>query len=66
MISTYTTRTDDTGYHVLQLGETIGSFARRQLAAENVRVGRVNTFEERYVLREAPDGGLLITKEGLT
>lgn len=64
--STYTTRTDDTGYHVLQLGETIGSFARRQLAAENVRVGRVNTFEERYVLREAPDGGLLITKEGLT
>lgn len=63
--STYTTRTDDTGFHIQQLSETIGSFSRRTLAAENVRVGKVNTFEPRYILREAPDGGMMIAMEGL-
>lgn len=63
--STYSTRTDDTGFHVQQLGGTIGSFSKRTLAAENIRVGRVDTFEPRFVMREAPDGGLLIVKEGM-
>lgn len=61
--STYSTLTDDTGFHVLQLGEKIGSFAKRQLAAETVRVGRVDTPDSRIVLREAPDGGLAILPE---
>ena len=63
--STYSTRTDDTGFHIQQLGEAIGSFSKRTMAAENVRIGKVNTFEPRFVLRESPDGGMMIAMEGL-
>lgn len=63
--STYSTLTDDSGFHILQLGEKIGSFAKRQLKVEEVRVGVVNTTERRCVIREASDGGLIITPEGL-
>lgn len=61
--STYSTLTDDTGFHVEQLGEKIGSFAKRELRTEAVRVGKVNTTEPRIVMREAPDGGIMFTIE---
>lgn len=64
--STYSTLIDSVGFHVLQNGEKISSFARRQLAVEEVRIGRVNVTEPRCVMREAGDGGMLITVEGLT
>ena len=64
--STYNTLIDDTGFHILQLREKIGSFAKRRLAAEEVRIGRVSTPQPRCVLREAGDGGMIITVEGLT
>lgn len=62
--STYSTLVDDTGFHIQQLGERIGSFAKRQLAAEAVRVGKVNTAERRIVMREAADGGIVFNREG--
>ena len=64
--STYSTLIDDQGFHILQLNEKIGSFAKRRLEAEEVRVGKVNTVQPRCVLREAGDGGMIITVEGLT
>ena len=64
--SAYSTLIDDVGFHVFQLNEKIGSFARRQLAVEEVRVGRVAVSGTRCVLREAADGGMIITVEGLT
>jgi len=64
--STYSTLMDEVGFHVLQLDEKIGSFARRQLAVEEVRVGKVAVAQTRCVLREAADGGMIITVEGLT
>lgn len=64
--STYSTLIDAVGFHVLQNGEKISSFARRQMAVEEIRVGRVNVTDPRCVMREAGDGGMLITVEGLT
>ena len=64
--SAYATLIDDVGFHILQRGGKIGSFARRQLAAEELRVGRVAASAPRCVLREAADGGMIITVEGLT
>jgi hypothetical protein len=64
--STYSTLVDDTGFHIQQLGERIGSFAKRQLAAEAVRVGKVNTTGKRLVMREAADGGIAFIREGST
>ncbi len=61
--STYNTVTDETGFHIEQLNERIGSFAKRTLHTEAVRVGRVNTTEPRIVLREAPDGGAMFILE---
>jgi hypothetical protein len=61
--STYSTLTDDTGFHVEQLGEKIGSFAKRELRTEAVRVGKVSATEPRIVMREAPDGGIMYTLE---
>ena len=64
--STYSTLIDAVGFHVLQNGEKISSFARRQLSVEEIRIGRVNVTDPRCVMREAGDGGMLITVEGLT
>lgn len=64
--SPYSTLIDDVGFHVLRRGEKIGSFARRQLAVEDVRIGRVAERGPRCVLREAADGGMIITVEGVT
>lgn len=64
--SAYSTLTDEEGFHILQLGEKIGSFAKRRLATEEIRIGRVATTQNRCVIREAGDGGLIITVEGLT
>lgn len=64
--STYNTLIDDAGFHILQLGEKIGSFAKRRLLVEEARVGRVASTQNRCVLREAGDGGMIITVEGLT
>ena len=70
--SWYTTLTDDTGFHVLQRVsedneqyEKISSFAKRQLKVEEIRVGVINTTSNRCLIREAADGGLIITVEGL-
>lgn len=70
--SWYTTLTDDTGFHVLQRVsedneqyEKISSFAKRQLKVEEIRVGVINTTTNRCLIREAADGGLIITVEGL-
>ena len=68
--STYTTLTDNTGFHILNYGSPISSFSERTLKVEMVRVGsldsntRINS-EHRGVIKEAPDGGLIITIEGL-
>lgn len=64
--STYSTLTDDVGFHIMQLGEKIGSFAKRKLATEAIRVGKHNASGSRITLREAPDGGLIFVPEGLT
>ena len=66
--STYRTLTDDTGFHILQEEDMIGSFAKRQLAVEEVRIGVVTTIGQstRCVIREAADGGLIITTEEMT
>jgi hypothetical protein len=64
--STYSTRVDDVGFHVLQLGETIASINRRQVNAEAFRVGKVNAVEPRIILREAPDGGAMFVLEAIT
>lgn len=63
--STYSTLVDDTGFHILQKNEKITTIAKRQVAAEEFRVGRINTTETRCVIREAGDNGLIITVEGL-
>lgn len=70
--SWYTTLTDGDGFHIYQvidqtnnISEKIGSFAKRQLKAEEVRVGSLKSTGNRCVLREAYDGGLMITVEGL-
>lgn len=64
--STYSTLVDDTGFHIQQLGERIGSFAKRQLSTEAVRVGKVGTTGKRLVMREAADGGIAFIREGST
>ncbi len=61
--SAYATLTNDVGFHILQNNETIGSFAKRELRTEAVRVGKVNTTQPRIVLREAPDGGAMFVLE---
>lgn len=61
--STYATLTDDTGFHILQLNEIIGSFAKRQLTAEAIRVGPVNATGPHIVMRGAPDGGIVFVRE---
>lgn len=61
--STYATLTNDVGFHILQNNETIGSFAKRELRTEAVRVGKVNTTQPRIVMREAPDGGAMFVLE---
>ncbi|MBP3311681.1 MAG: hypothetical protein J6L72_05535, partial [Butyricicoccus sp.] len=63
--STYSTRVDDVGFHVLQLGETIASINRRQVMAEAFRVGKVSATDPRIILREAPDGGAMFVKEAI-
>lgn len=65
--STYSTLTNDVGFHVRQLSETIASMNRRQVAAEAFRIGKVSTIgvKPRIVLREAPDGGTMFALEGL-
>lgn len=60
--STYSTLVDDIGFHVLQLGSKITTIAKRRVAAEEFRVGSLNA-QTRCVLREAGDGGLIITRE---
>lgn len=64
--STYTTLIDEEGFHILQKDEKITTIAKRQVAAEEFRVGKINTTSTRCVLREAGDGGMIITVEGLT
>ena len=66
--STYATLTDDTGFHILQLNEIIGSFAKRQLAAESIRVGPVNTLAavRRVILRGTASGGVVFVAEDAT
>ena len=61
--STYSTLVDDVGFHVLQSGEKITTIAKRRVAAEEFRVGKLNAAS-RCVLREAGDGGIIITPEG--
>ena len=61
--STYSTLVNDVGFHVQQQGEIIGSFARRALHTEAVRIGKASATDARIVLREAPDGGAMITLE---
>lgn len=61
--STYATLTDDTGFHILQKDEIIGSFAKRQLAAESVRVGPVNRTGPAVVMRRSPKGGIAFVTE---
>lgn len=60
--STYSTLVDDVGFHVLQSGEKITTIAKRRVAAEEFRVGKLNS-DTRCVLREAGDGGIIITPE---
>lgn len=62
--STYATLTNDVGFHILQNNEKIGTFAKRELHTEAVRIGTVSTTAPRIVLREAPDGGAMFTLEG--
>ena len=62
--STYSTLVDDTGFHVQQLGGKIGSFAKRQLSTEAVRIGKVGSAGKRVVMREAADGGVAFVLEG--
>lgn len=64
--STYSTLVNDVGFHVLQQDEIIGSFARRALHTEAVRIGKASSIEPRIVMREAPDGGMMITLEEVT
>ena len=64
--STYSTLVNDVGFHVLQQDEIIGSFARRALHTEAVRIGKASSTEPRIVMREAPDGGMMITLEEVT
>ena len=64
--STYSTLVNDVGFHVLQQDEIIGSFARRALHTEAVRIGKASSAEPRIVMREAPDGGMMITLEEVT
>lgn len=61
--STYSTLTDDTGFHILQLDEKIGSFAKRRLITEAVQVGPVNASGMRIVMRSAYDGGVIFVPE---
>ena len=61
--STYATLTNDVGFHILQNNEKIGTFARRELHTEAVRIGAVSASAPRVVLREAPDGGAMFTIE---
>jgi hypothetical protein len=61
--STYATLTDDTGFHILQKDEIIGSFAKRQLAAESVRVGPVNRTGPAVVMRRSPKDGIAFVTE---
>lgn len=63
--STYSTRVDDVGFHVLQLGETIASINRRQVNAEAFRIGKVSATDPRIILREAPDGGAMFVREAI-
>jgi inosine/xanthosine triphosphate pyrophosphatase family protein len=62
--STYSTLVDDTGFHVQQLGGKIGSFHKRQLETEAIRIGRVGSAGKRIVMREAADGGIAVVLEG--
>ena len=63
--STYSTLTDDVGFHVLQSGEKIGSFAKRQLQVEEIKIGSISSTRTHCVIREAADGGLIITTEAM-
>lgn len=62
--SSYTTLTDESGFHILQYGEKISTFAKRQLKVEEIRVASVSSTGTRCVIREAYDGGLIIVVEG--
>ena len=62
--STYSTLVDDTGFHVQQLGGKIGSFHKRRLETEAIRIGRVGSAGKRIVMREAADGGIAVVLEG--
>ena len=50
------------------LNEIIGSFAKRQLAAESIRVGPVNTLAavRRVILRGTASGGVVFVAEDAT
>ena len=61
--STYSTRIDDTGFHILQLNEKIGSFAKRRLITEAVQLGPVDAVGTRVVMRNAYDGGVIFVPE---
>ena len=61
--STYSTLTDDTGFHIQQLGEKIGSFAKRRLITEAVQIGPVNASGMHVVMRSAYDGGVVFVSE---
>ena len=64
--SAYATLTNDVGFHILQNNEKIGTFAKRELHTEAVRIGTVSATAPRIVLREAPDGGAMFTLEEAT
>lgn len=61
--SAYATLTDDTGFHILQTDEIIGSFAKRQLKTESIRVGPVAQTGQSVVLRRSPSGGVAFVAE---
>ena len=50
-------------FHIQQLGEKIGSFAKRRLITEAVQIGPVNASGMRVVMRSAYDGGVVFVSE---
>lgn len=57
--SLYTTLTDNTGFHILQSGGKISSFAKRRMTVEEVCVGELEATSKRCILREGYRNGLI-------
>ena len=70
----YRTLTNGTGFHVEHVtgveSTVVGSFSKRAIYVENVRVGSVSnngtevTTTGKTVMKAAPDGGIMFTVEG--